>query len=632
MSTQFVAVQWNPFKKKYDLILWLGNLLFLSTFTITNLILFPHHNINTILIRGLGLLSVLLLHLILIIGPLSRLDARFLPILYNRRHLGVSMFLLAASHGLLSLLWFHGGGNTDLLSSLFLSNTHYFSLQFFPFQTLGFAALLILAMMAATSHDFWLGFLSPLWWKAMHMLVYLAYALVMLHIVTGILQFEDDPLLIALLYAGMIMLCTLHIFAAWKERKPIAKQKDWIPVANLDEFIENRAKTVCVNQRRVAVFLYDGKLSAVDDQCKHQMGPLSEGKIVDGCITCPWHGYQYRPEDGRSPAPFTEKVATYRLALDHSKVYIDPNPLPEGTPIEPLQTGQASPVKKHQPFFIGWQNRINKIQLAFLKKVIVTFSGFLLLMAVTTSLKQQKISPYQIDYGTVRKVEGWLSAKPVPMLTVLTGKDGMGNPVFKSILLVDALKHGANETVNKALQGASSAPVSIMGYVGTTATPCGNGHPEASAGCLTTISGEHWSPIMEIENGVLSINPIPAPPIKPMESIGAAKKQITLTGEIIDPKCYFGAMNPGSGKPHLSCAVRCIDGGIMPVIKYQANGIEQFALLLSETGTPVNNQVLPFIGLPVKVVGKLSSYNNWHILYISSLETNPKKSWTSSAF
>jgi len=187
MSTQFVAVQWNPFKKKYDLILWLGNLIFLSTFTITNLILFPHHNINTILIRGLGLLSVLLLHLILIIGPLSRLDARFLPILYNRRHLGVSMFLLAASHGLLSLLWFHGGGNTDLLSSLFLSNTHYFSLQFFPFQTLGFAALLILAMMAATSHDFWLGFLSPLWWKSMHMLVYLAYALVMLHIVTGIL-------------------------------------------------------------------------------------------------------------------------------------------------------------------------------------------------------------------------------------------------------------------------------------------------------------------------------------------------------------------------------------------------------------------------------------------------------------
>jgi hypothetical protein len=99
------------------------------------------------------------------------------------------------------------------------------------------------------------------------------------------------------------------------------------------------------------------------------------------------------------------------------------------------------------------------------------------------------------------------------MLTVLTGKDGMGNPVFKSILLVDALKHGAKETVNKALQGASSTPVSIMGYIGTTASPCGNRHPEASVACFTTISGEHWSPIMEIENGTLSINPLPEPSI-----------------------------------------------------------------------------------------------------------------------
>jgi len=36
-----------------------------------------------------------LLHIILSIGPLCRLDSRFLPLLYNRRHLGVTMFLLS---------------------------------------------------------------------------------------------------------------------------------------------------------------------------------------------------------------------------------------------------------------------------------------------------------------------------------------------------------------------------------------------------------------------------------------------------------------------------------------------------------------------------------------------------------
>ncbi|MCB0599501.1 MAG: Rieske (2Fe-2S) protein, partial [Phaeodactylibacter sp.] len=60
--------------------------------------------------------------------------------------------------------------------------------------------------------------------------------------------------------------------------------------------------------------------------------PLGEGKIVDGCITCPWHGYQYRPEDGQSPPPFTEKVATYDVKVVDGKVYVNPEPYPEGTP------------------------------------------------------------------------------------------------------------------------------------------------------------------------------------------------------------------------------------------------------------------------------------------------------------
>ena len=48
--------------------------------------------------------------------------------------------------------------------------------------------------------------------------------------------------------------------------------------------------------------------------CQHQNGPLGEGKVVDGCVVCPWHGYEYRPETGASPPPFTEKVPTYRRA------------------------------------------------------------------------------------------------------------------------------------------------------------------------------------------------------------------------------------------------------------------------------------------------------------------------------
>src|SRR6476660_5898671 len=64
----------------------------------------------------------------------------------------------------------------------------------------------------------------------------------------------------------------------------------------------------------------------------HQNGPIGEGRIIDGCVTCPWHGYQYRLEDGCAPAPFTEKLATYRVRVARGLVEVDPRPLAPGTP------------------------------------------------------------------------------------------------------------------------------------------------------------------------------------------------------------------------------------------------------------------------------------------------------------
>ncbi|HEX2608065.1 MAG TPA: Rieske 2Fe-2S domain-containing protein, partial [Flavisolibacter sp.] len=82
---------------------------------------------------------------------------------------------------------------------------------------------------------------------------------------------------------------------------------------------------------RIAVYKTGGKLFAVNNVCKHQNGPLGEGKVVDGCITCPWHGYQYLPHNGCSPAPFKEKVSTYDVKLVGDAIWLHPKPYPEGT-------------------------------------------------------------------------------------------------------------------------------------------------------------------------------------------------------------------------------------------------------------------------------------------------------------
>jgi nitrite reductase/ring-hydroxylating ferredoxin subunit len=59
---------------------------------------------------------------------------------------------------------------------------------------------------------------------------------------------------------------------------------------------------------------------------------VHERRIIDGCITCPWHGFQCRLEDGCAPAPFTEKLATYLVRLRAGAVEVDPCPLPPRTP------------------------------------------------------------------------------------------------------------------------------------------------------------------------------------------------------------------------------------------------------------------------------------------------------------
>ena len=97
----------------------------------------------------------------------------------------------------------------------------------------------------------------------------------------------------------------------------------------------NRARVVTLAGERVAIYRYGDKLSAVSSVCQHQNGPLGEGRVIDGCITCPWHGYQYEPHTGRSPAPFTEKVPTFRVRVDGGRVLVDARPLPAGTEVAP---------------------------------------------------------------------------------------------------------------------------------------------------------------------------------------------------------------------------------------------------------------------------------------------------------
>ena len=339
MSHAYVAVQWNRQKRIYDTCLATGLALYLGLFVGLGALVNPGATAETLVIRGLGTAALLLLHVILCIGPACRLWPVLLPLLYNRRHLGVTMFLLALGHAAFATFQFHALGDLNPFLSVLTSNTRFASVSQFPFELLGLLALSILFVMAATSHDFWLANLTAPVWKTLHMGVYVAWAALVLHVALGVLQDEASPLLTALLGLGLCAVAGLHLAAARREsgtdRARSADAGGWVDVCGVDEIPEKRARIAVVAGERVAVFRYDGLVSAVSNVCQHQNGPLGEGKIVAGCITCPWHGYQYDPASGASPPPFTERVPTFRVRVRAGRVEVHGKPNLPGMRVEP---------------------------------------------------------------------------------------------------------------------------------------------------------------------------------------------------------------------------------------------------------------------------------------------------------
>jgi nitrite reductase/ring-hydroxylating ferredoxin subunit/DMSO/TMAO reductase YedYZ heme-binding membrane subunit len=353
MSVAYKVVQWNRHKRIYDTIIAAAIVGYLIAFVAIGMALFrPPSDISPpiLLMRALGSCGIILLHIILLIGPVHRLTPLAAPVLYNRRHLGVAFFCVAFLHALVAVGFYGGFGVMNPISAV-LGHGSFNSIAAFPFEWLGAIALAIFFVMAATSHDFWLKNLGPRFWKSIHMGVYIAYAMVIAHVALGAMQSERSLVYPILMGVGAAMVAGAHLIAGVREARvdaagpAAAPGTEWIDAGAIADIPEARAMIVCPRgggpRDRIAIFRHNGALSAVANVCAHQGGPLGEGKIIDGCITCPWHGYQYLAHNGQSPPPFTEKIPTYQVRIDGNRVMVNPKALPPGTPVEPAHIPES---------------------------------------------------------------------------------------------------------------------------------------------------------------------------------------------------------------------------------------------------------------------------------------------------
>ena len=253
----------------------------------------------------------------------------------------------------------------------------------------------------------------------------------------------------------------------------------------------------------------------------------------------------------------------------------------------------------HQSFYIGWQPKMPDLYKKKVRHFLYAVLSLILLVSVLLVLFQKPFAKGVFELGTLTTLEGTLSMTPVPMLKI---QDDASDQL-KSILLIGFGKMGAENAFKKYI----SSDLQLADLNGSKARLEG------------TLIYDEEKTLLELTNGedaILDLGGRTNYKIKE-EPLGFQ----TLRGEIYDPKCAFGVMKPGYGKIHRSCAVRCISGGIPPVLKIENdNGQKNYVLLVDTMGSPINKAILPYVADQIQICGQLERQDDWLVLYTNPTE------------
>jgi len=227
-------------------------------------------------------------------------------------------------------------------------------------------------------------------------------------------------------------------------------------------------------------------------------------------------------------------------------------------------------------FFIGYKAKAPPRQARFLRRAVGSLILGGLALAVVLAALQKPFDPGEFEFGVIRDFEGVLLESPVPTLLTST------QPDHSRFLLVAPGKFGATDLV----AGMNGRTVHLQG----------------------SLIHRGDEAMIEILPG--SIREA-ATPVDRQVSTSIRLGDHTLVGEIVGSKCYLGVMKPGREKTHRACAVRCISGGIPPILRItDSRGEPTHLLLVGRDGRPINKEILPFVAEPVEMTGTLQRHGD----------------------
>jgi hypothetical protein len=236
-------------------------------------------------------------------------------------------------------------------------------------------------------------------------------------------------------------------------------------------------------------------------------------------------------------------------------------------------------------FYVGYES-VMPPGIGRAVRVLVAIASLLTLaVAAVVTTAQGPLAASSFAYGRTQAWSGYLVRMPAPALLV-PGADG-----FTRHWLVARGKHGAEQ----ALAGLREGWVEIRG---------------------TEIARDPWR-MVEIASAAPGLPPADAPPTPAVET--DTGRATTLRGEIVDSKCFLGAMNPGERTVHRDCAIRCLSGGVTPMFSYRDGaGMPQLAVIVDSRGAVPPEVTRNKVGRPLDLQGQLFMVGDVPVLRLDS--------------
>jgi hypothetical protein len=240
-------------------------------------------------------------------------------------------------------------------------------------------------------------------------------------------------------------------------------------------------------------------------------------------------------------------------------------------------------------FYVGYLPQAPRPLASFVGRVVVAIGLLSVTTALVLVLAQMPFANSSFEYGKLRSFEGIIEARPYPTLLVARPGNLELKDKYSRYLMVAPGKHGADDLA----AGFDGKQVRLQGQL---------------------IYRENRTMVEIVPGSIVSVSTVPAEQ-EAIRSLGS----VTVTGEIVDSKCYLGVMNPGSGKVHRDCAARCLSGGIPPIFVTAHDG-DQF-LLLGLDGQALGRDALrEFVAEPITIRGELLQRGESRLLRIDAQE------------